>query len=58
MEEADNDSSCAESSTPGRKKETPYSSPDSSPALLGSKPLVLSEELASSITKDICNGIE
>ena len=57
MEDVDNDSSCAESLTPGRKKETPYSSPDNSPALLVAKPLVLSEELASSITKDICNGL-
>ena len=57
VEDVENDSSCAESLTPGKKKETPYSSPDNSPALLVPKPLVLSEELASSITKDICNGL-
>jgi len=57
MEDADDDSSCAESLTPGRKKESSYTSPDNSPAFLAPKPLVLSEELASSITNDICNGL-
>ena len=46
-----------ESLTPNKKKETPHSSPDSSPAVVIPKPLVLNEELASSITMDICNGL-
>ena len=54
MEEGDDDISSPD--TPGFKQDGLFSSPDSSPGLM-QKPLVLSEELASSITRDICNGL-
>lgn len=54
LEEGDDDLSSPD--TPGLKKDGLFSSPDSSPGLL-QKPLVLSEEVASSITRDICNGL-
>ena len=53
IEENDDELSCE---SPGKKSDGMFNSPETSPGI-GMKPLVMSEEVASSITRDICNGL-